>query len=93
MRVRQVSLDHVPLVVFTILHLHNLCMDFAVPDVPLADLEASSFQPLRRTSDVQAQPGRRRDTEHAWRRDAVRDALQRGGFRRPQLAAGVTRRG
>lgn len=87
----QVSLHHVPLVVFTIIHLHNICMEHAVPDVSLEELE-STFQPLRRTSDDEDQRGRRHDLERSWRRDKVRDALQLAGFRRPQLAAGVTRR-
>ena len=74
----EVRLANVPLVILTIVHLHNICMEFAVPEV---DNSALPFAPLER--DGEHQPGRRRDREATALRSELVEAVRAAGLHRP----------
>ena len=81
----QVRLVNVPLVLLTVVLLHNICMDRAVP---IDDLdEVTPARRLPRTSDGEQHPGRRFDLEQSELRTNIIAELARRGLHRPGVAA------
>ena len=74
------KLEHVGLVLLTIVLLHNICMDYAVPHEDLE--EVSPACRLVRTSDGQSHQGRRFDLEQSDRRDEITQQLKDRGLQR-----------
>ena len=87
---RQVPLRHVPVVVYTVFALHNLCMEFNVPELPMTGAGQNHFKALERSSDVLPESGRRRDLEQSALRLSLAAALAEYGMCRPPVA-GVRR--
>ena len=81
----EVSLKHVPLVLLTCVLLHNICMDYAVPDDDLEEITPARRLP--RGSEGQTHQGRRFDMETSETRQSVIDALHARGLRRPAVDA------
>lgn len=75
----EVNLDRVPLVLFTIFYLHNLCVEANVPDVPVGRMAKGAFD---YTSNTPPPGVRYRNSEL---RDSVVARLAEGGFCRPPL--------
>jgi hypothetical protein len=84
----EIKLAHVPLVLLTLVLLHNICMDRAVP---IDDLEEiTPTRRLQRTSDAQSLRGRRFDLEQTDLRTHIVTELAGRGLHRPDV--GVVRR-
>jgi hypothetical protein len=83
---RQVPLRHVPVIVYTLFSLHNICMEFNVPELPMTGAGQARFKALERSSDVLPESGRRRDREQSALRQALAEALAKHGMCRPPVA-------
>ena len=82
----QVPLRHVPLLIFTVLYLHNLAMDYNVPHVNSV-FKNHRFAELLRTSDIIGEQGRRRDRESSTLRKKLMATLEYYGMCRPAMSA------
>lgn len=77
-----VRLPHATLIILTVIHLHNLAMQFNVPEPP--PLPGTTFRPLHRGHDVQ--PGRRFDVEGGTvLRSGLISGLRSAGLVRPPV--------
>lgn len=82
----EVPLRHVPVIVYTLFSLHNICMEFNVPELPMTGAGQARFKALERSSDVLPESGRRRDREQSALRQALAEALAKHGMCRPPVA-------
>ena len=76
-----------PLVIYTVLTLHNVCVDFNVPEPDMSSEYQARFRALKRSSDVLPEAGRRRDRESAALRQSLAAELAGCGMCRPPVAA------
>lgn len=73
----EVRLAHVPLLLLTLVHLHNVCVDFHVPEPEVDD----AFVPM--AHDPTVGQGRRRDREASVLRSTAVARVREGGLHRP----------